>query len=196
MFQIIKATALGGLMFLIPVIILIAIFEKAHQLVGRLAAPILAYVPVERVLGIVILDLLTIAFVLLICFLAGLAATTPLAIKWISALESEFLSKVPAYDVVKTKLTAQLRFEQDADFRPVLARFDDQWQMAFEVDRIADGYVVVFLPGAPDAWSGSVSIVTEDRITPLDSKLKGALGIFKHLGKGAGDHLKKHLEKS
>ena len=185
MFQFIKTTVLGGILFLIPVVILIAIFTKAHQLIGKLAAPILAIVPVERIVGIVILDLLTLALMVLICFLAGLAANTPVAIRLVTSLESKFLSKVPAYDVEKAKLSARMRLEEAEEAQPVLARFDDQWQIGFEIERIVGGKVVIFIPGAPDPWSGSVSIVTDDRVTRLDSNLTATLTMFKRLGKGA-----------
>jgi len=149
MFQFIKTTALGGIMFLIPVIILVAIFNKAYQLVGKITAPISASMGVENVFGIAIIDLLTLAVLLLICFLAGMAAKSLVAVRLVKSLESELLSKVPAYDLIKTKLTAQLHFEETGDLKPVLARFDDQWQIGFEVERIAGGNVAVYLPGSP-----------------------------------------------
>ena len=37
---------------------------------------------------------------------------------------------------------------------PVLITLDDYEQMAFEVERTAGGKVVVYLPGAPNSWSG------------------------------------------
>jgi len=190
MFQFIKTTALGGIIFLIPVIILVAVFTKGYQLVSKIVAPLLAIVPVDRIFGIVILDLLILALGVLICFLAGLAAKSSVAIRLVTSIESKFLSKVPAYDVEKTKLASRIRFQEGKETQPVLVRFDDQWQIGFEVDNIAGDKVAVFLPGAPDPWSGSVSIVTEDRIMHLDSKLTATLGIFKNLGKGAGDQLR------
>jgi len=196
MFQFMKTTALGGLLFLIPVIILVAIFTNAYQLMSKIAAPVLAIVPVERVFGVVVLNLLILALGVLICFLAGLAAKSPVAVRLVTSLESKFLSKVPAYDIQKTKLASRMRFEEGKEAQPVLIRFDDQWQIGFEVDNIAGGKVAVYLPGAPDPWSGSVSIVTEDRITHLDSNLIAISAIFKNLGKGAGDQLQKCMEKS
>jgi uncharacterized membrane protein len=187
--QFFKTTALGGILFLIPVIILIAVFSKAHQIIGKIAAPVLAIVPVERVVGIVVLDLLALALLLLICFFAGLAAKTPRAGRLIASLESEFLSQVPGYELAKTKLTTQLRFEKDAA-TTVLVRFDDQLQIGFEVERIAGGKVVVYLPGAPDPWSGAVTIVTDDRITRLDSKQLDTLSVFKQLGEGTSAQMK------
>jgi uncharacterized membrane protein len=89
-----------------------------------------------------------------------------------------------------------LRFKEAGEAPTVLVRFDDQWQIGFEADRVAGGKVAVYLPGSPDPWSGSISIVTEDRIARLDSDLEATLNIFKNLGKGAGDQLKKRMEKS
>lgn len=108
MFQFFKTTALGGILFLAPVIILIAVFTKAHQMISKVAAPVLAIVPVERVVGIVVVDLLALALLLLICFLAGLAAKTPRAGRLVASLASDFLSQVPGYELAKTKLTTQL----------------------------------------------------------------------------------------
>ena len=39
--------------------------------------------------------------------------------------------------------------------RPVLARFENSWQIAFEIERIPGGIITVYVPGAPDPWSGS-----------------------------------------
>lgn len=95
MFQFFKTTALGGILFLVPVIILVAVFTKAHQMISKVAAPVLAIVPVERVVGIVIVDLLALALLLLICFLAGLAAKTPRAGRLVASLESDFFVPGP-----------------------------------------------------------------------------------------------------
>lgn len=189
MFQFFKTTALGGILFLIPVVILIAVFTKAHQMISKVTTPVLAIMPVERVVGIVIVDLLALALLLLICFLAGLAAKTPRAGKLVASLESDFLSQVPGYELAKTKLTTQLRFEKD-EATTVLVRFDDQWQIGFEVERIAGEKVVVHLPGAPDPWSGAVTIVTDDRISRLGSKQLATLSVFKQLGQGASAQMK------
>ena len=73
---------------------------------------------------------------------------------------------------------------------PVLARFDDSWQIALEVERIPGGVVTIYLPGAPDPWSGSVCFVTEDRIQPLELTLPPVLRILKGIGKGSNEHLR------
>ena len=36
------------------------------------------------------------------------------------------------------------------------------------MERLDDGRVVLYVPGAPDAWSGSVLLVAPERVQPLD----------------------------
>jgi hypothetical protein len=72
----------------------------------------------------------------------------------------------------------------------VLVRFDDQWQIGIEIERvITTGKAVVYLPGAPDHWVGAVAIVSDDRITRLDLTQLATLSIFKNLGKNTSSLL-------
>ena len=54
----------------------------------------------------------------------------------------------------------------------------------FEVERLGDGRVIVFVPGAPDAWSGALVIMDADRVTPLDLEMRQVARLAKNLGKG------------
>ena len=36
------------------------------------------------------------------------------------------------------------------NMQPVLVRFDDNSQLGFEIERLDNGQVVIYLPGAPD----------------------------------------------
>lgn len=72
--------------------------------------------------------------------------------------------------------------------RPFLARFDHSWQLALEMERIEGGKVVIFLPSAPDPWSGSVYFMTGERLRAKASLLSAGLILFLALGTGhAGD---------
>ena len=66
-----------------------------------------------------------------------------------------------------------------------MVRFDDYVQMAFETERLPNGKVAVYLPGAPNPWSGSVVFVSNDRIKPLSISLADALRNIRTLGKGS-----------
>ena len=75
--------------------------------------------------------------------------------------------------------------EQSRDFVPVIARFDDNAQIAFEVERTGHDEVVVYLPGCPDPWSGSVVYMKPDRIEPLPMSVSEAVRTIRTLGRGS-----------
>ena len=195
MLKFLKTTMVGGILFLVPIIIFIAVIGKALELTKKLAAPLSVLIPLDSIGNIAMVNLLALIIVLLICFLAGLAAKSTLARKSIGNLESRVLSKIPVYGLLKSKIDAIVQPEKAEGMKPVLARFDDSWQIAFEVERIQGGVVGIYLPGAPDPWSGSVCFVTEDRIQPLELTLLPVLRTLKSLGKGSNDQLREYLKK-
>jgi uncharacterized membrane protein len=146
--------------------------------------------PIDSIGHFAVVDLLALIIILLICFMAGLAAKTTYARRQLSLLESKVLSKFPAYDFLKSKMYSVLQAEEVKSIKPVLVRFDDSWQIAFEVENIPGETSAVFLPGAPDPWSGSVCFVTEDRIQSLELTLPQVLRILKSIGKGSNEQLR------
>jgi len=190
MLKFLKTTMVGGILFLVPIIIFIAVIGKALELSKKLAAPLSVLIPLDSIGDIAMVNLLAIGIVLLICFLAGLAAKSTLARNSVGNLESRVLSKIPVYGLLKSKIDAIVQPEKAEGMKPVLARFDDSWQIAFEVERIQGGVVAIYLPGAPDPWSGSVCFVAEDRIQPLELTLSPVLRILKGIGKGSNEQLR------
>jgi uncharacterized membrane protein len=189
MLRFLKTTIIGGIVFLVPIVILVAVIGKALGLASKLATPLAGLLPIKSIVGLAAVELLAIIILILICFLAGLAAKTARARRFINSLESNILSNIPAYEFFKSRVHVFVPTDDAEGLKPVLARFDDSWQIAFEVERIEGGQVTIFLPGAPDPWSGSVCFMTEDRIKPLDITLLSAVNTLKGLGKGAKDQL-------
>jgi uncharacterized membrane protein len=189
-FQFVRTTALGGILFLIPAFVFIVIIRKSLEFTNKLATPLAKLLPVDSTGDLLITHLLAIVILILICFLAGIAAKTPYARKLVKYLEANFLEKIPAYALVKAKAETMFSREDSAEsMKPVMVRFDDAWQIAFEIDRIEDDKVVLFLPGSPDPWSGAVSIVASERVTPLDITSRSVTDLMKQLGKGANEAL-------
>jgi len=195
MFRFLKTTLIGGIVFMVPIVIFAMIITKALELTNKLAVPLSAMMPIDSIGHVAVVDLLALIIILLICFMAGLAAKTAYARKYLSLLESKVLSKFPAYDFLKSKMYTLLQAEEAEGMKPVLVRFDDSWQIAFEVENIPGGTSAVYLPGAPDPWSGSVCFVTEDRIQSLDAPLPVIIRTLKGLGKGSSEQFHVYLKK-
>jgi len=179
-----KTTVIGGMVFLVPIVILIMILGKAHAIMMRVAAPLADWIPLEAVGGVALADLLAVVVVLALCFIAGLIARSRGAARIIDSLESKFLSSIPGYAFIKGMLGSILGAEGDGKLDPVLLRLDDAWQVAFEVERCQDGRVVVYVPGAPEPWSGAVLLVDAERVERLDINMSTAIKNIRALGHG------------
>lgn len=180
----IRTTVIGGLLFLIPFLILLFFVGKGLQLTGKIATPLATALGIEGIAGFAAVEVLSILLLVLICFVAGLAAKLPWLRRVAHVLEDRVLEKIPTYQLMKTKAQSALEFENNEELKPVKVRYDDATQLGFEMARTEDGEVVVFLPGSPDPWSGAVCVMAPDRISPLGLSVKDTVKLMKRLGKG------------
>jgi len=179
-----KTTLIGGLVFLVPIIVVVAILGKAHRLMAALAAPLAAWIPIDAIGGVALANLLAVAAIVVLCFAAGLVARSSTAVRAVQSLESGFLTSIPGYGFIKGMTEGLAGREGSEALKPVLAKFDDASQVAFEIERNPDGRVVVYVPGAPDPWSGAVFVMTADRVEPLEASMHAAVKNIRTLGRG------------
>jgi len=187
--KLIKTTIIGGLIFLVPIIIVVTILGKAFELMILVAKPLDAWIPADSIGGITLSNFLAVLAIMLCCLIAGIIAKRVFAKRILSSLESKLLVAIPGYSFVKGMTDSMKSGEEAAkNFVPVVARFDDNAQMGFEIERTERGNVVVYLPGSPNPWSGSVVYVNEDRVERLDMTVSEAINNIRHLGRGSAKY--------
>ena len=181
----VKTMILGGLLFLFPLVIVTAVVGKAFSLMVRVTEPLDDVIPTDTVADVAVVNLVAIAALLVGCFVAGLVAQSEIGRRVYRTADSNLEGIIPGYSALKARLGSAVGSEERRKtFKTIFVQFDDQGQIAFEVERLADGRVAVFLPGAPDPWSGSVLVVDADRVTPLDVEILPVSRTFKNLGRG------------
>ncbi len=84
-----KTTALGGLIFLLPLIVVVALLGQAVQIVYAVAEPIGKYLPVTSVMGVSLGVAIAVAGLLAVCFLSGLAARRSFARRFSQTIEKK-----------------------------------------------------------------------------------------------------------
>jgi uncharacterized membrane protein len=193
MLKALRTTIIGGILFLIPIAICVAVIGQGLKVANVVAKPVTAVLPVNMIGGVAVAEVLAIVLLLLICFMAGLLARVALARKAVGALEANVLSRLPIYALMKTKTQSLLSPDDIEGMSVVAMRFDDCWQIGFEIERIESGKVALFLPGSPDPWSGSVCIAEQDRVTPLDLPVATVANMARRLGRGANEALRGRL---
>jgi uncharacterized membrane protein len=189
MTKFIKATLLGGVVFLIPITVCIILLAKVHRFMERLTAPLANWLPMDTVAGYSLSRILAVAAIIAVCFIAGLLARSRLTFRWIEKLESGVLHSIPGYTFIKG-VSGGLAEPED-ELTPVLAKFDDVSQPAFQVDQLEDGRIVLFLPGAPDPSAGSLVVMTPDRVEPIGTSMASVVRNLRSLGKDSSQLLAK-----
>ncbi len=181
-----KSTLIGGLVFLLPIGIVLIVLGKLYGLARRIGNALHDhFFPTANS------DLLPLAIALLvlvaIAFAAGALARTRFGARIFTRLETTILANFPAYTMLR-QTVADISGGSAALTGPerivVLVRFDDSTALGFLVDRRPDGTAVVYLPGAPSALSGSVVLVESARIEETAIKATEVMQGMRRLGAG------------
>jgi uncharacterized membrane protein len=184
-FQFLRVTLAGGILFLVPIIVVAIILGRALGFAHHVVDPLASHIPVQSVIGLRTPKILAVVAIILFCFLAGCIARTMLARHVVNWLDSAILSNLPGYEFFKGVGESVLGVEQQGNREVVLVRFDDNSQIGFLLDRLDNGLVAVYIPGAPNPHSGGVYFMTADRVTPIDAAPQATLKCLKRLGAGA-----------
>ena len=190
-----RTTLVGGILFLLPIIVVVIIVGKALAIAHKLVDPLAAKIPMESAIGLETPKLLAMALLVLFCFLAGFFAQTKLAQQAVNWLETTVLSNLPGYEFFKGLSENLLAAENQPVYPVVLARVEDCWQIALLMERLEAGHVAVFIPGVPNPQSGSVYFMTEDRIKRVDLPPIPTMKCLKRYGLGANVLLCGKLER-
>ncbi|MEE9175766.1 MAG: DUF502 domain-containing protein [Thermodesulfobacteriota bacterium] len=182
-----KTAIIGGVAFVIPFIIVVVLLLKAMKIMMVIAAPLDSLIPIDTIGGVALANILALILVIIICFLAGLAAKSLYAKRIHESIDSKLRLFIPGYAFLKEMTGGLEEDSEDKHMIPVIAKLDDSAQIGFEVDRLESGLVVVYLPGAPNPWSGSVVLMTEDRIEKLNLKFTAVTKVMKRIGIGSAE---------
>ena len=179
----IRSTLTGGILFLLPVVLLVMLFDKAHGLLLKVSAPFAEKLP-EIIFGFDGSNLLAVLLLIFICFISGLFFRSKLVKIWVRKIEDNVLVNLPGYAMIKSITTSSLGEQSDTDMSPILILEDDSRGLAFLVEK-GETYSTVFIPDAPKYDAGEVKIIPSDRIQKLDINMHEFTQSIKSYGKGA-----------
>ena len=191
----ILTTVIGGVVFLIPVVVLVVVITKAIGFMMLVAQPMADWLPVDTVGGVALANIIAILILVLICFLAGLLARHALASTVVGQLESRVLVKLPGYLMIKS-LVSGFDESQVAGLKPVALQLGTAERVGFEIEKLPDGRSTVFIPSQPNPFSGITQVLPPEQVSYLDVSVKQIIEVTENFGHGVHDVLarKKHTE--
>jgi uncharacterized membrane protein len=180
-FKFLVSSLAGGVVILAPIYFSILLLLKAMGtvagLVGPLAKLVPAWFPAEKALSLLL--------VLTVCFLIGAAVRTRAGQAIRERIEKSLFEKIPGYALVRS-LTQQLAGNpQDQTWKPALAEIEEALVPAFIIEELDDGSFTVFVPSAPTPLTGSIYILTPERVHPVNVPLTHAIKSLSRWGAGS-----------
>jgi uncharacterized membrane protein len=183
-----KATIVGGLLFLLPMVILAAVLGYAVKLAAKVSKPIIDLLP-QAWLGAGVVTIVAVLLIILVSLGAGLFARTRAGKGIVNWLESSMLGGLPQYQLVKSMAEGLAQVEGAEGVTPALISIEGGWQIGYLLDTLDSGWVAAFLPQSPTPMSGNVMYLPAERVRPLGISMVQAMSIVKRLGVGSGEAL-------
>ena len=158
-------------------LLLLKVAKSLSAVTRPLARLVPEWLPAERILSLLL--------VLLICLLIGLTIRIPKVSATWEQIENFLSGKIPGYQLFRS-ITHRLAGTEGQGWKPALAEIEQALVPAFIVEELEDGSFTVFVPAAPTPVSGTIYILTPDRVHPLDIPFTHILKAISRCGSGSG----------
>jgi uncharacterized membrane protein len=184
--QFVRSTLTGGVMFLLPVVLVIVIIKKATEVLSKVVSPFSKWLPDNDIfLGMDGHNLIAIALLIIVCFFGGLLFRSRHTQKSINKLEEHVLTYIPGYTLIKSVTSDALHADTEVFLKPVIVKGEDSMNLGFLVEETEAGLCTVFIPEAPRFDSGEVKIVNVSQIQKLNVPNNHVTRSLRSFGRGA-----------
>ena len=118
-------TLIGGVVFLLPLIVALAVLGQGLALMAGVAQPVAAMFPNRQVSGVALVSLVALLLLLMLCYGAGLLARAALGRTLSASFEDRLQALYPRYTIIKG-MTQGLGVDGvKSGLKTVLVSFDD-----------------------------------------------------------------------
>lgn len=153
-----KTTILGGVVVMLPVVIMIFVVRWMFRFIVGKIEPFTSAVMGQLLLPKFVADVFVIVLILLACFVVGMFVRTRVGTWVVGGFEDSVLKKAPGYSMVKETVVQLLGREKSPFSTVALVELFGSKTMvsAFVTDEHPDGSYTVFVPTGPNPTSGMI----------------------------------------
>jgi len=161
-----RDTVIGGLLFLVPIFVLIEVARRIWDFFVNLGENLVTSLGFEELSGLASTSILTALLVLLTCVGFGMLARWSIARQARNWIDNKLDQTFPFYDYYRALVQQKIK-PTDEPARPtVLVQRPCGWQPGIVVEEYANGEKVVFVPVSPKTTDGTVLLVKPEDIRP------------------------------
>jgi uncharacterized membrane protein len=171
----------SGLITIIPIYLCVLLLLKAMDMVTGIVRPFEKWLPKwfpsEKVLPLLL--------VMVVCFVIGAVVRTRVGRAVKERTEKSLFERIPLYALFRSLAQQLAGSREEHVWKPALAEIEEALVPAFIIEEFDDGRFTVFVPSAPAPISGSVYILTPERVHPVDVPFTHAVKTLSRWGSGS-----------
>jgi uncharacterized membrane protein len=187
-----KATTLGGLFVLLPAVVILAIAAKAVLAVRAVAQSLMQMIAGPGSVAVQFPVLCAVLIVVAVSFVFGLTMISRRGLAAGSWFERALRFRMPGYVAVRALVGGLVNEDREGVVRPVMLTLGDgRESVALVTEDHGNGLLTVFVPGSPNAASGSVQVVRSDLVRPLNARITDIGAALHQRGVGTAQMLAK-----
>jgi uncharacterized membrane protein len=192
---VIKSSFLAGIGVILPIVLMLFLLEKLTTMTGKITSPLAESIfPEQFYLRSVATEMVTFILLLMVAFILGVIANTRFGLWFGDWVENRTLMHLPIYRTLKEFSKRLVPSEHNVLFEPaLLTRKDEMPTLVFVVEHIVQGYVVIFIPSAPAAFTGSIQIVLRTDVEMLHVPVMDVVKAYSYWGVGTAKILEKSM---
>jgi uncharacterized membrane protein len=185
-FKNLRELVLAGLLFLLPIYVVIILFAKAWTPFSAVGKKIAALFGMNSVLGIAGSTILSVILLIVTWLVCGLLVRFSFVAALNRAAEGWLSKNIPGYNTYKALAEDKLKQRvMVLPYTAALIRQQEFWQPAYIIEQDAHGNYVVFLPDTPETSKGHVLLAKPDQVREVPSVTADQLeASLKKLGSG------------
>lgn len=184
-----KTSFIGGIVVVLPVAILIAVFQWVFNFVTGLIGPLTDALVARSQLNSVFADIIVLAVILVVCFLIGVIVKTGIGKMVHNLIDTKLLSIAPGYNMIKETVLQLFGGKKAPLSRVALVELfaNEVMTTAFITDENPDGTFTVFVPNSPSPLSGNLYHLKSKYVHPIDMTVEQAMGSIISFGSGSSE---------
>lgn len=179
--EFVSKAVITGLIIILPVYLAALLLLKGMKSVVGLVQPLAMLLPeafpAEK--------LLSLLFILVICFMIGVAVRTRAGQMARERVGKILTEKMPGFELIRSLTQRMAGKDVEHTWKPALIEVDDGLVPGFIIEENEDGRYTIFIPSVPTPFAGAVYILDSQRVHPLNVPFVEAIKVVSRWGSGA-----------
>jgi uncharacterized membrane protein len=183
----VKTTILGGVVVMLPFVIMIFVVKWLFGYVSSVIEPFTSAVVTNIRMPEIFGDIVVILLILFACFVVGVFVKTRVGVWILGGLEDSLFRRAPGYTTIKETVSQLLGKEKSPFSTVALVQLfgSDTLVSAFVTDSHPDGSHTVFVPTGPNPTSGMIYHVEGRYVHTVDVPVEETMRTIISCGAGS-----------